>query len=117
MAPFFNIFWDARSGGSNIYDLTWDQCVFGAKNASGATGCRTGLLLQPSPGEHDAGGPRPNGVDNPNYSFSWASITHGAGQAAMGGAGGYGFRLRVTTFVGATSSLASTCATTSGPGT
>ena len=102
---YFNIWFDSRAGGGNIYNLTWDHCTFGAKRAASphTGGMNTDLLIQPSPAEHSSTGPR---SDNPNWkSFNWALITHGSGLAAIGGAGGYGFRVTNSDFLGAPNSL------------
>jgi len=101
----FNVWWDARRGGGNVYNLTWEGCTFGAKNASGQFGSgRIGLLIQPSPPEHASDGPRPgSAMSAPNYGFDLSKITHGSGQAATGGAHGYGFRIWNSSFVGRSS--------------
>ena len=97
----FNIWWDARKGGSNVYNLTWRGCVFGVKDSSGQYGSgKMGLLIQPSPPEHASDGPRPNGVSNTDFGFDFSKVTHGSGQAAIGGAKGYGFRIWNSDFVG-----------------
>lgn len=101
----FNVWWDARKGGGNLYNLTWKGCTFGVKNASGQDGSgRIGLLIQPSPPEHAADGPRPGSASScPNFGFNLSQITHGSGQAAIGGAHGYGFRIWNSAFVGSSS--------------
>ena len=35
-----------------------------------------------------------------NFNFNWAPVTHGSGQAAIGGSKGYGFRIWDSSFVG-----------------
>ena len=63
------------------------------KNAAGVANTgRCAILLQPSPAEYGTNGPRTSG-GGANYSFDWSRVTHGAGKAAIGGSGGYGFRL------------------------
>ena len=97
----FNIWWDARRGGGNLYNLTWNRCAFGVKNADGDFGSgRMGLLIQPSPPEHASDGPRPDSGSGVNFNFNWAPVTHGSGQAAIGGSKGYGFRIWDSSFVG-----------------
>ena len=65
---------------------------------------RIGLLIQPSPPEHAADGPRPgSATSTPNFHFDLSKITHGSGQAAIGGAHGYGFRIWNSSFVGRSS--------------
>ena len=99
----FNIWWDARAGGGNIYNMTWRRCTFGVKDSTGHYGSgRTGMLIQPSPPEHASDGPRPE-VATTNYSFDFSKVTHGSGQAAIGGAKGYGFRIWDSAFVGSAS--------------
>ena len=91
-----------ESGGGNIYNLTWDHDTFGAKNSSGQYGQgRMGLLIQPAPAEHADDGPRPESPsDIVDTNFDWGQVTHGSGQAAIGGSSGYGFRLLDSNFVG-----------------
>ena len=103
----FNIWWDARKGGGNIYDLTWRRCTFGVKNSSGAFGSgQMGMLIQPSPPEHASDGPRPptssdpGGIRSTRYTFDFSKVTHGSGQAAVGGKDGHGFRIWDSAFVG-----------------
>lgn len=102
-----NVWWDARSGGGNVYDLTWQRCTFGVKNSTGQFGSgSTGMLIQPSPPEHASDGPRPTtasdprGIRSTNFNFDFSRVTHGSGRAAVGGAKGYGFRIWDTDFVG-----------------
>ncbi len=103
----FNIWWDAREGGGNIYNLTWQRCTFGVKNSSDQYGSGSmGMLIQPSPPEHASDGPRPTtssdprGIRSTNFGFDFSKVTHGSGQAAVGGAKGYGFRIWDSAFVG-----------------
>jgi hypothetical protein len=103
----FNIWWDARRGGGNIYNLTWVRCTFGVKNSSGAFGSgQMGMLIQPSPPEHASDGPRPptasdpGGIHSTRESFDFDQVTHGSGRAAVGGEDGYGFRIWDSRFVG-----------------
>lgn len=103
----FNIWWDARRGGGNIYNLTWKRCTFGVRNSSGAYGSgEMGLLIQPSPPEHAQDGPRPptpsdpGGIRSTRHSFDFDQVTHGSGRAAVGGRDGYGFRIWDSRFVG-----------------
>ena len=97
----FNIWWDARAGGGNIYNLEWQRCTFGARNSSGQYGSGAmGLLIQPSPPEHASDGPRPGGVNSTNFKFDLSKVTHGSGKAAIGGSHGYGFRIWDSNFVG-----------------
>ena len=97
----FNVWWDARDGGGNLYNLTWNRCTFGVKNADGDYGSgRMGLLIQPSPPEHASDGPRPDSGSGVDFNFDWAPVTHGSGRAAIGGAKGYGFRIWDSSFVG-----------------
>jgi hypothetical protein len=103
----FNVWWDARSGGGNVYNLTWIRCTFGVKNSNGRFGSgRVGMLIQPSPPEHAPDGPRPQTASDPGgirstyFGFDFSQVTHGSGQAAVGGANGYGFRIWHSTFVG-----------------
>jgi hypothetical protein len=103
----FNIWWDARQGGGNIYNLSWKRCTFGAKNSSGAYGSgEMGLLIQPSPPEHASDGPRPptasdpGGIHSTRPGFDFGQVTHGSGRAAVGGQDGYGFRIWDSRFVG-----------------
>ena len=103
----FNIWWDARKGGGNVYNLTWKRCTFGVKNSAGQYGSGSmGMLFQPSPPEHASDGPRPEtssdpgGIRSTNFRFGFSKVTHGSGQAAAGGAHGYGFRIWDSAFVG-----------------
>lgn len=109
----FNIWWDARPGGGSIHDLTWQDCTFGVRNKAGLFGpgnCH--LLIQPSPPEHAPDGPRPpatgdpGGINHTAFGFDFGRVDHGAGQAAPGGADGYGFRVIGCDMVG-TANLAS----------
>ena len=96
----FNMWWDTRAGGGNLYNFTWDNCTFGVKNSAGVANTgRTAILLQPSPAEYGSSGPRTSN-GGANFSFDWSVVTHGAGKAAIGGAGGYGFRLTNSNAVG-----------------
>lgn len=103
----FNIWWDARAGGGNVYSLTWKRCAFGVKDSAGQYGSgRMGMLIQPSPPEHATDGPRPGtasdpgGIHSTNFRFDFSKVTYGSGQAARGGTGGYGFRIWDSAFVG-----------------
>ena len=95
----WSIWWDSRSGGGRVYDVTWQDCAFGVKNSTGAVGQgRVGFIMQPSPPEHASDGPRPtNGAVD--YGFDWSKVTHGAGLAADASAD-YGFRMTGSSFVG-----------------
>jgi hypothetical protein len=96
----FNIWWDSRLGGGSIYDLTWDRCAFGVRNSSGQFGSgNAAVVIQPSPSEHNALGPRPG--SSVAFGFDWSAVTHGAGTAANPSA--YGFRVTGCDFVGAAS--------------
>ena len=103
----FNIWWDARAGGGNVYNLMWKRCTFGVKNSAGQYGSGSmGMLIQPSPPEHASDGPRPEtssdpgGIRSTNFRFGFSKVTHGSGRAAAGGAHGYGFRIWDSAFVG-----------------
>jgi hypothetical protein len=103
----FNVWWDARAGGGNVYNLTWQRCTFGVKNSAGQYGSGAmGMLIQPSPPEHATDGPRPRktsdpgGIHSTNFGFDFSQVTHGSGRAALGGAKGYGFRIWDSAFVG-----------------
>lgn len=103
----FNIWWDARRSGGNVYNLTWQRCTFGVRNSSGAYGSgQMGMLIQPSPPEHAVDGPRPptdsdpGGIISTRHDFDFSQVTHGSGRAAVGGADGYGFRIWDSAFVG-----------------
>lgn len=103
----FNIWWDSRKGGGNVYNMTWKRCTFGVRNADGTFGSgRIGMLAQPSPPEHAADGPRPptesdpGGIQSTRPEFDFSQVTHGSGRAAQGGSRGYGFRLWDSSFVG-----------------
>ena len=103
----FNLWWDARAGGGNIYNLMWKRCTFGAKDSAGQYGSGAmGMLIQPSPPEHATDGPRPTtatdrgGICSTNFHFDFSQVTHGSGKAATGGASGYGFRIWDSDFVG-----------------
>jgi hypothetical protein len=103
----FNVWWDARQGGGNVYDLTWNRCAFGVKDAAGQYGSGSmGMLIQPSPPEHATDGPRPRspsdpgGIRSTSFAFDFSKVTHGSGQGAIGGARGYGFRILDSAFVG-----------------
>ena len=67
------------------------------------------MLIQPSPPEHASDGPRPEissgpgGTCSTNFHFNFSQVTHGSGQAAVGGAHGYGFRIWDSAFVGRSS--------------
>ncbi len=97
----WSIWWDVRAGGGSIYDVTWEDCVFGAKNSTGAFGQgRMGILIQPSPPEHASDGPRPGAAitGSTDYNFDWSQVTHGSGTAIP--AADYGFRITGCYFVG-----------------
>jgi hypothetical protein len=77
----FNLWFDCRAGGSQLHDIAFNRCHFGVRNGyhSGIDGYGLGYtwLLQPSPAEHAADGPRPTGAAN-NMKFDWARVNHGA---------------------------------------
>jgi len=101
-ADLWSIWWDSRAGGGRVYDITWQDCTFGVRNSAGAYGLgRVGFIMQPSPPEHAASGPRPGAAitGSTDYDFDWSRVTHGAGLAADPGAD-YGFRLVRCRFVG-----------------
>ena len=104
----FNIWWDARQGGGNIYDLTWKRCTFGVKNSSGAYRLRADGHADPAVAAGTcarwsaASRPRstPAASARRGYDFDFSQVTHGSGRAAVGGADGYGFRIWDSAFVG-----------------
>ena len=67
--------------------------------ATSAPGARA-WLIQPSPPEKAEDGPRPESSNYPDFNFQWSQVTHGSGQAAIGGSKGYGFRIWDSSFVG-----------------
>ena len=85
----FNIWWDQRSGGSQVHDLLFNRCHLGVKNANGVTGIARSLLFQPTPSASSSGnGPTKAGGSvvtpaNINASFNWAQVDHGAYNVAF----------------------------------
>ena len=105
-ASCLNLWYDCRSGGSQLHDLTFTRCHLGVMNSrEGRTGAErygmggAGCLIQPAPAEHSYNGPRPpyylsgTTTRNPNYvsypgdtgyvncwypGFDWALVDHGA---------------------------------------
>jgi hypothetical protein len=108
-ASLLNMWWDARTGGGRIYNVTFERLQVGVRNASGQFGQGGGgFLLQPSPPEHASDGPRPPSANDPggirstNFGFDWSRVDHGSGKAA---GAGYGFRIVDSNFVGKSSWL------------
>jgi hypothetical protein len=81
MGADFNLWYDCRAGGSQLHDITFNRCHFGVENGyhSGIDGYGEGytFLLQPSPAEHAADGPRPSGAAA-NMHFDWGQVDHDA---------------------------------------
>ena len=81
LGRIFNLWFDSRSGGSQMHDLAFNRCHFGVANGyhSGLDGYGIGYtwLLQPSPAEHAGDGPRPSGSAD-NMNFAWSQVDHGA---------------------------------------
>ena len=78
----FNIWWDCRAGGAQVYDLYFNRCHLGVKNSSGHTGIARCLLFQPAPSAHDDSGPSLGGgsvvtLKKLNKNFKWSQVDHG----------------------------------------
>ena len=97
----FNIWWDARAGGGNIYDLSGSA----ARSAQGTRPVNTAQDRWACSSSRRrrstrATGRAPGGVISTNFKFDLSKVTHGSGRAAIGGSHGYGFRIWDSDFVG-----------------